>query len=292
MVIVANIQMATFKAPRFQQSSHKEMPRTQLSCTVELRALAAQSARSRPKILAANGKTVDTHIVDAMADNEVTEDNSEFVLGTALDTKGSDSDDLHLGVPGSRELGYQKTLDINPEAFTLYYKSGSGALVSPGSNAASACEKGEQWQQQTLELLDSAGFDGTFTDPGKLGEPIESGGWLHILFSLLRFRACLAMDVVEEIWEQQTKVSMSLDIRNSVLEYLRPRPPDSAQAAVKIFNGAESFENMRMCTSQSQDSKELHQTGLAKGFHRLGCSRIQGVGAQCSSRKLLVLWMR
>ena len=74
------------------------------------------------------------------------------------------------------------------------------------------------------------------------------------------------MDVVEEIWEQQTKVSMSLDIRNSVLEYLRPRPPDSAQAAVKIFNGAESFENMRMCTSQSQDSKELHQTGLAKAF--------------------------
>ena len=106
MVIVANIQLATFKAPRFQQSSHKEMPRTQLSCTVELRALAAQSARSRPKILAANGKTVDTHIVDAMADNEVTEDNSEFVLGTALDTKGSDSGDLHLGVPGSRELGY------------------------------------------------------------------------------------------------------------------------------------------------------------------------------------------
>ena len=70
------------------------------------------------EILAPRPMTAENHVafssdkpdiyIHAEADNEVREDNSEFVVGTALDTEGSDSGDLHPGVPGSRELGYQK----------------------------------------------------------------------------------------------------------------------------------------------------------------------------------------
>ena len=204
----------------------------------------------------------DTHThTNVMADNEVTEDR-RYILTLADNERKRDMADNEQGSLG--KLGVDGEEGIwGFRTSTLYYKSGSGALVLPGSNAASACEKGEQGQQQTSEPLGDrgetdavspaspwyktieddtgaqasahgkfahgAGIDGTFIDSGKLGEPIESGGWLHILFSVLGFKACLAMDVVEEIWERTASCRMPADVKSLILECLRPKLPELIQ---------------------------------------------------------------
>ena len=112
-----------------------------------------------------------------MADNEV----PEFVFRC----------DLPTGVSGKPEVDPE--ILIGPS--TLYYKSGSGALVMSGSNAASAHG----------EFARGAGIGGTFIDSGKMGEPIESGGWLYNWFSVLWFKACLAMDDAKKSQDDQWK---------------------------------------------------------------------------------------